>query len=365
MTRLARFKQLIERLLPTASSRTARWYVARRTPTVAELIATSAQLSVGQPHVIQSVIGAGKTSEMLQARRLITEATPDAVTAWVDPTTSEEPFLDMQPGWLVAWVMHALAEELSSRGRMAAVFDRGIVEQLLIAPSTRARVSLPIRQDVALQRLAAALPDGATVFVDSVDRCERHGALVDALRSDLPLLSAMKIGVTLPLPTHVQVTEESLRSALHTAQQHTIESADVTNDEERKWLFSILTQRDSDQLLEPAAVERIVEASGGIARFLVELARSSTQIAFLDGAGTVNRSHVERAVEACVQSLLWDLTPQDKTALRALAAHPNAVSFGDRWWDHIATGRVLWRPRSKAPAQLHPMLATFLLENAA
>lgn len=366
MSRRAQLRQLVERLQPTASIVTSRWYVPRKPPTVAERIAVSIEVSPRQSHVIQSVIGAGKTSELMKARQLVTTRAPDSVTAWIDPTVHSEVFADVQTGWIVDWAIHALAEELSARGRMSTLQDQGILEQLLVPPSERTPFTLPISREIVLRKLASALPNGATVFIDSVDRCENHSALVEALRADLPLLASIKIGVVLPLPPHLRVAEERVVAALHSAQQHSIAASDIADPDDRRWLGDVLRVRDSGALIRPSAIEKIIDASGGIARVLVQLACAAATTAVVVGADAVDELHVQDAINLHVENWLRSMTPQDLHALRAFAAHPNAVSLGERWWDHVAAGRILWSPhRSGVTASLHPLLATLLTEQAA
>ncbi|MFO0560793.1 MAG: hypothetical protein U0269_22440 [Polyangiales bacterium] len=365
MTRLARFQWLIERLDPVASERTAPLYVKRPGTSAAELIATSVQLNPRQSHAVQSVIGAGKTSEMMRARQLCASAAPEVVTAWSDPTVASRPFDAMGAGWLVDWALHALSEELV-RDAVGAADGRRSIEPLLLAPSEREALSIPFSREQQLRLVAAMLPRGATVFIDSVDRCEHHRALIEAIRSDVPTLSRVGIGVVIALPLRMRVAEEALLDALQPLQMHFIAAADTTREDDRRWLGEVLAVRDSDHLVSPAAANAIVGVSGGVVRFLVHIARTAAQIAFQTGAETVSVEHVDLAVRFFESAVLTQqLSSQDLSALRVFARQSTATALGERWWDHVAAGRILWDPKSKTPARLHPLLERMLQSEAA
>lgn len=132
------------------------------------MIAAAAQLNPRQSHVVQSIIGAGNPPEMLEARRQLSDASPQLHHRVDRSYALDGRARHRCSGWLVDWVRHALAEELHARGALSGPFDRAIIEQLLVAPSQRSMYALPLTREGLLTAFSRLLPQGAVVFVDSL-----------------------------------------------------------------------------------------------------------------------------------------------------------------------------------------------------
>lgn len=113
-----------------------------------------------------------------------------------------------------------------------------------------------------------------------------------------------------PLPLRLRIDDPTLSDAIQLTQRHFIRTANVDHDGERQWLRDVLSKRDEGLLFERDAIERMIDASGGIVRHLVAIAKTATQIAFHSKADTITLDHALRAIAqftsaVLVQQLSW------------------------------------------------------------
>ncbi|MEZ4405436.1 MAG: hypothetical protein R3A52_02930 [Polyangiales bacterium] len=310
-----------------------------------------------------SPIGVGKTSEMLHAESLLRADGGPSLVVYDDPAEIPGVMADRGEAWLLRRSAVVLSTAARERGLLRSTRARQAAERLCLPPSTS-----PIPDEVEasdlLSIVLAELPGaGAVVLLDSLDR-EPVGDFEAKVLGGLRALRALNVGLVLTTP--FAALYAPWRERLDGFVLHGLHPAPLDDAAELEWLRAVLDRRDPDGVITASARERLVCASGGIARHLIECARGAVTNAYQAGHASVDVTHVDAACEVFTDNhLLRGLTPDDRAVLEAVAAGARPSNANQRWIGLVASGCVLEHPSRPGRPRVHPLLAPFFVSRAA
>lgn len=299
----------------------ARWF--RRDP-VAHLLALGG-------------IGSGKTTELLAARDTLerenlSHAWHIELDAYFELSPPREGMLVTLAGLAMLAVLeragahidallHPLAVALhqplrARRGSAPTLVRKGYLDR---TQSGTARTAGSLAESIAplvdRWRALEGARNHITLLIDSMDRRREVDALLAMTHEDLPILRDFKVGVVI-------VGNLGWRTELGAEQQayfHHVWSQPAHNparERDASFLGEVVERR-APGLFEAPSVRRVVEASGGVMRDLLTLARQAVYEAMDDHAERVAITHAEHAIDAHRNGCLDGIdSPQRETLLR-------------------------------------------------
>ncbi|MDP3275595.1 MAG: hypothetical protein Q8Q09_10400 [Deltaproteobacteria bacterium] len=368
MNRYEKFKQLRGACEPTASDTTQAYFVDRPGGGAGRAIAESLTLAPYAHHHLASAIGGGKSSEMRFAMAQLNKQNPDVFTVWMDPTEHRHPFNDMGPNWLVEWVLHALVTTAETQGRLTSERIRALVAPFLTVPSARplGQAQSNFTASHVLGELVRHLHTPVTVFVDSIDRYDDSETLQNVFANDLFVLSRLEVGLVCPVPLKWYLAPRDHGQGLSAMTVHFVRPAQLSAPAERDWLEQVVRQRDIHQLVDDMACQRLVQISGGIVRFLVQLMGIATERAYAAGQDKVTAQSVGAAIGQFAQSsLVAGLRASDTEQLRRWQNGTLSTASITHFAEHVNLGRILLASADPGSATLHPMLLELFESRAA
>lgn len=405
MTRLQRYRALLAAMNPSSDPQAAidgGLYVDPPGQSVWAALKLKLELEPASSHLVLGGIGSGKTSELLKTCMALQGTLPEVgdFVAYCD--VSQHHHLDEKP---VRGVLFALAagllmkatgslpqtgpvadaaqvlrrfadgyfrtvrrrrlpdDDVSGPDRVA-LFDEEVefVEGVMKPPPREE--SLPVRFKWLvrnMQRVRAHIlgeDKSAVVCFDSLDRLARPESFKTMVMDDVRALKRAGIGVVVVGPIRYSVgSDRGLVDIFD--QTHFNLAVDPREPSGLAFLCDVLRRRSAASGLLPEEIlAPIAQASGGVLRDLITLAKRSAEEAYAAGHPTVTLEDVERAADASGRSLAVGLDDAQLRLLRGVRSTGGFVVRGERELSLLETRRVLLYPGNRWA--VHPTLARLL-----
>ncbi|MFI5298712.1 MAG: hypothetical protein ACHREM_11495 [Polyangiales bacterium] len=368
MARLASYRQLVARLNPTATPQESIGpgrYVARTEGSLGERLAR--RMSLGpSAQLVVGAIGTGKTTELMRAVATAEHATSEHCD-YIHYVSVIEDIGDSDSvgrGSLVA----CAARELAHLAGPAAESEPDVadavqtLEAFISDNGSNRPGNWDFRQDLVrpLRKLRERVlqPDAHVSFAfDSLDRLSPPARFFAAVEDDLKTLRAAGIGVVLVGPIRIAYAQERAFSELFD-EVHFFAPADPATEDGRLFLRGMLTSRDDERIIPDGIADALVQASGGVLRDLLSLAKRTAEEAYVQGHEPMLAADAERAIDTFARSLAFGLDDSDVAILRKLAESGAFVIRGERELTLIETRRVLTYANNRWA--VHPTLRPLL-----
>ncbi|MEO5725405.1 MAG: hypothetical protein ABI134_08015, partial [Byssovorax sp.] len=272
MTRLQRFRAYMGRMNPVADPALAireGLYVAPPGRSVAEELATRLELEPASTHLVIGGIGSGKTSELLRA--------VERLKASFYETGDHVEYLDVSR-WCDISELGRSTTLTSLAGLSLANHAKPLNTPKAQAGLVVAEATVPYgieRQAAQLQTTCAAYPgkDKQVIFFfDSLDRLGSPARFREAVHHDLQVLKAAGIGATIVGPIRFLVGADRSIADLFD-HIHFQLAADPSLPEGLSFLTRVLRARAEPDILSDECVKLLANASGGMMRDLITLAK--------------------------------------------------------------------------------------------
>ncbi len=402
MTRLQRFRAYMARMNPVADPALAireGLYVAPPGRSVAEELASGLELEPVSTHLVLGGIGSGKTSELLKAVTQLGTSLPEAGDhlEYIDVSQQHDLGIGKMSGVLTALTGLSLARNATRKNipkpksQLYKAIDavRGqaygkteywenppeyhdeppnedepegypvYTPGVLVAAEPRIPYDL-YGQVQNLRTILSAYPGEGkhSVFLfDSLDRLPSPDHFRQAIQNDLRVLKAAGIGVTIVGPIRfLSGTDRSITDLFdHT---HFQLATDPVQPEGLSFLCKVLRTRALDSFLPNECLEPLAQASGGLMRDLIALAKRAGEEAYATGNEFITLGDVSRAIDAFGRSIAIGLDEEQVKKLRHLHGGGGFVILGERELSLIETRRVLLHEQNRWV--VHPALAPLL-----
>lgn len=372
-------------------------------------LAARADLEPGSQQLIVGGIGSGKTTELLLAEQSLKKQA-NTLPLFID-VTAETDLSGFNSGALLAsfglHLSRALGEkfklELTETDRKIASsawnrlreFGFGKTEQVFVPydddepdfsdedqeedqepPGYYDTIRIPgklmppmpaLQRDIQtaaqelknLVDLALRFEFDIVVFFDGLDRLVQPEKFWTVVDQDFRALRSLRVGVLSTAPISV-LYGAGKQVADHFDRVHHI--APLVSSAGEDHLRDVIHRRQGTELLETAAMALICNASGGVLRDLIALARDAGEEAYIAGADRIGTPHAEATIKQLGTSYLRGLGPDQLKALRELhrtkafdLSSPTNVQL-------LVTRRVL--EYSSTEFRVHPSLLPLALAEA-
>ncbi|WP_437835664.1 hypothetical protein [Sorangium sp. So ce1153] len=215
----------------------------------------------------------------------------------------------------------------------------------------------------ALKMLKQALPDGirhVAILFDSLDRLDDAEAFRKAAIDDVRALRHAGIGVAVVSPMRLLYGPN--RPIVDVFDQvHIVPAVDVSQSlEGRDFLLRVLAKRTDEGVVVPEMRGRLVDASGGLLRDLLQLTRSAVEEAFVAGADAVAPEHVARAVDEHGRTMMYGLQKQELDTLDNLRRRGAFVPTNDDLIALLVSRRVIEYQGTTKRYAVHPAIEPLL-----
>jgi hypothetical protein len=356
-------------------------------------LAVRADLAIGSQQLVVGGIGSGKTTELLLAERELS-AHEQILPVYVD-VSAETDLSAVNSGVLLAClgirVWEAIVSTFGKPEALSGVHDairraaygydeqvpRGagvvMVTDFVRNFGTNQTVRVPgklpppfpaIRRDVkdlaeSLSKLTAFLTGKGKEVVaifDGLDRLIKADQFWSVAEQDLRALKPLEISVLAAGPLSIMYGQ-GRQIKDYFDEVHYL-PATVADPRVSSFLFEILRIRGAEELMRPERMQRLCQASGGVLRDLISLARNAGENAYLDDAGSIEAPHVARAIEQLGNSYLLGLGTRQTTVLRNMLAGEGFNPSDPDNMELLVSRRVL--EQSESGYEVHPALASVL-----
>lgn len=392
-SRLDRFRTYFERLDPASRQPgvlSDDLYAEPPGRATGEQLASRLQLAPSSSHLLVGAVGTGKTTQLYRAAEAL-RSTKDTRAVYVDVSRRHDLDQDLA-GVLVVLAGLALAEVVGkhaseevqharesfrywAHGRRERVDydpddfgyddEPGYWRQTpgVIAPP-HPPLSFTTRERVdALKTLKKALPDDTRHFVilfDSLDRLDDVEAFRKAAIEDVRALKEAGIGLAVVGPMRLLYGPN--RPVVDIFEQvHVVPAFDVTRDPAaHEFLLRVLEKRTDESVVGLEVREKLVRASGGLLRDLLQLTTSAVEEAFVAGAGEVTPDHVERAVDGLGRTMMFGLRDGEIDTLNTLRRRGTFVPTDDDDIALLVSRRVIEYQGLTKRYAVHPAIEPLL-----
>lgn len=346
----------------------ARWYVERPTNTVGDDLAVSLAAVPCESHVVVGAVGVGKSTELHRAAARLREREPDLLVALEDADMLGDGLLTLDHERLATRVVEALARAIQGRGIKLPEVQSRLVERV-IARERRARqegdMALePVRPEPLreLNELAGHLAEKqvrAVVILDSLDRVRPPSEYVAYVAEQVRAVS--RAGVGLVLTASLEMRYQHWREQLqHFDRVRVLRHLNTESEPEGAFLRAVIGRRDAGEAITPDARARLVSASGGHMRSLIQLIRSAIEAADARGEPSVMRADADESARRLGDDLAGELLPNQVDALHAVRRGKIPVELEETLVNLLRDARVF--NGSMATYRLHPLLDERLAE---
>jgi hypothetical protein len=204
--------------------------------------------------------------------------------------------------------------------------------------------------------LQAARTQGQLVALfDGLDRLPTGSRFWEVSSTDLTALKELEVAVVTVAPW-AMVYDPNRPLGARFDKVHELKAE--TYDNLQLKLQAILLKRDTMKLLDPNSSAEICEASGGIIRDLISLARDAGAEAYVADAEVIGETEIQSAVRNLGQSYQRGLSPSQVAILRNWDESGSFDPNRPEILELLMTRRVL--QRSAARFIVHPALASVL-----
>lgn len=389
--RRARFRAYMAAMDPLADPATDVGRSFYQTPPsgTGQRLAHRLEIEPSSSHLVVGPIGSGKTSELIEAERLLTAAGDMTVIRVDVPAVQKRD--RMIRGVLVGLVARGCLQKLDM-GEEAS--DEFMVAEREVRDFTKGHfddefylddlqggepedwVSGVLDEPEVARDLHHILevvgrvrgPLGHVVALfDGMDRLHDPDVFRRMVQDDVPALRQAGIGVVVVGPRFIadDFAEEVFQEPL------------VLHGAPRWWdtpgqafLASVLRARADVSILSDEATVSLAAWSGGLMRDLLSMARAAGEIAYSHGSDVVERSHADLAADRFGRSLLMSATPEMTAHLRALlpsqrgarmSVEPRELTLTSQLDRDLYLRRLLVETPDTPPRyQPHPTIAALL-----
>jgi hypothetical protein len=363
-------------------------------------LAARADLEPGSQQLLVGGIGSGKTTELLMAEQWL-ERQGQTLSIYID-ISSETDLSGLNSGALLAGFGLHLTRAFSGKNFNDSIDDsektaldvaQRKIKEFAFGKTTRTWVPYEdgpddgyddpddrepgyfVTQTVpgklkppfpALRRDLQAIHDPLETFInavqkrsldivvifDGLDRLISPDKFWAVVQQDLRVLRRMRVAVLASAPLSVLYGEGRSVSE-HFDRVHRIPTL-RPEAENGRYLKSVLTHRGGAELLGPDEVELICNASGGVLRDLITVARDAGEAAYIEGSEGINSAHAHSAIKQLGESYLRGLGPEQRKILRLLTKERSYDIASGPNIELLVTGRVL--EYSATDFRVHPAL---------
>lgn len=212
----------------------------------------------------------------------------------------------------------------------------------------------------ALTTLKQALPNGLRHFVvlfDSLDRLDDAEAFRKAAIEDVRALKHAGIGFAIVGPMRLLYGSNRPIAADTFDQTHIAPAIDVHESPEgHDFLLRVLAKRTDERVIGAEVKQKLVDASGGLLRDLLQLTRSAVEEAFVAGAEAVAVDHVARAVDELGRTMMFGLREGEIDTLEALRQFDAFVPTDDDTIALLVSRRVIEYQGTTKRYAVHPAI---------
>lgn len=371
---------------PTRPVRGEPNHYCQRPDNLSAAIAGSLDLFPETSHLVLGPIGCGKSTELLAAGRVLLGA-PGRFPRYIELSTKADISASDGLG-LLAVMVEDLTTELRSRfpdddatrelEEKLKPWTEGYHDPYINAPFAdddsafvEAVVKRPKRVPEEFGVVAelmggcaeavGRLMGGRLVWlIDGLDRVE----LADFETKVKPVaevLRSLQIGHAVVAPRMVVTGLERVGLPADFEEFHVVGPLQVDRTAEREFLLDVLRQRGVMDHASASAQMAIVEASGGVLRHLVQLAKGAVQAAYVAGSQKIETDHVEVARDRLGRTLLYGVNDDELRLLQVLQTQGTFAPRSDTDHALVATCRVLEYAGKGAPRRIiHPALRPFI-----
>lgn len=284
------------------------------------------ELDYSSAHVLLGGVGSGKTTELRLIERQLSEV-PDVEVLFLDIGEFHDRG-DFREGVLLAAAGAVLAKTVldadapeakaatSLRNLASGYWEddyydsddyysdgppRRYVPGVLKPP---ARATEAQQAEAALRHFISTAQRRVVLLIDGLDRVRSSDAFLSALVADISALRRSRIGAVVVAShelrfssAHLELSEIGIEVQMHGA-------ADVKSPAGHAFLHRVLERRIPPDMMADDARERLVQASGGVLRDLISIARAAGQDSYGLGHDWVPVESVDRAADAFGRQLL-------------------------------------------------------------
>lgn len=382
MDRRARFGAASKRFSVNQPwSRFDETYVTRPADTPGDDVASALRLDPFGTHVLLGAIGTGKSTELFRAASILRAEAPDVHVVVADADLLGAGLEHAWAGLLLTRVAEALAREAIDRRLALPLIARQAAERILKREKQSASGSLPVNDfdpvssdlRTDLQCLRDNFPHAdahasdvapVVVLLDSFDRLRPPDQYIEAVVKDLAALARLRIGlvVTGSLDMLYQHWREQLQ---HFDRYHVVRPFDAGRDEHRGFLDRVLRRRDADALFDDRVRERLVRASGGHMRSLVQLAKMALERAERGTGATVSIADADTIIDRFADNLVAGLVPSQRALLGRVARGEVAREEEDELVTLLRNSWVFDEVLGGVSYRVHPVIASRLVPRVA
>jgi len=336
-------------------------------------IAGRLELRPSSTHLLVGGVGSGKTTELLEIRRLL--ASSDDTKAFYLDATRQHDISKLVPGAVAVQVALEIVTFLRALARargaqITAQQERALseVERLakgywfdpddyderddnhplfyrdgiLVAPEQVTGRVEEVR-DALLGALGLAGLEGVSyvALVDGLDRLNDISAFKQVVDEDIKALTSAGVGVVLAGPLRCLYRADRVISEefeYFTFQPWRDPGADAVT---AALLRDLICRRLPADALDSSAAEKLVRFSGGVLRDLIALAQLACEEAYLGGANTVAIAHVDTAIDAFGRKHVLGLQDDEIQILERVRVSGSFVHTSDKELTLLMTRRVL------------------------
>lgn len=310
-------------------------YVARPTDTPGDDIASALRLDPATAHVLLGAIGTGKSTELYRIASILRAEAPGVHVAVADADLLGAGLERVWSGLLLLRVAEALAHEAIQRRYALPLIARQAAERIVKREKQSASGTLPVNDfdpvssDLLtdLRHLRTNLPNAevnasdlapVVVLLDAFDRLRPPDQYFEAVEKDLNTLSQLRIGLV--VTGSIDLLYRHWREKLnHFDRYHLVRPFDPEREEHRSFLIEVLRRRDQDSLFDERVRERLVRASGGHMRSLVQLAKMSLERAERGAGAAVSIADADASIDRFGNDLVAGLLPSQRAILASVA----------------------------------------------
>lgn len=385
MTRRERFRKYMASVDPASNPLTAieKGFYVDPPGAISKQIVARLEIEPTARQLVVGSIGSGKTTQLLVARDALNKV-PDISALYMDVSESLD-LSKLRAGWLVAAASSALAEfdptinaATHTRVRSWVVgyepdqeegepFNYGWTPGILARSTPWPGIDQVHVDDLeALAQGCLARGKHPVLLFDGLDRLgsadiERFAKVVE---QDVAALHTCRIGVVLVGPIRSLEGFGKLE-ADRFDYQHKEAPLDVRYAGVGHEFFErVLRQRADESLLPVDPLRMLVDASGGVLRDLMALAKLAGEEAYLEGADSIDELHARSAAYRFGKSLMIGLGRDEIETLQKVHTTGRLVEVSPSDVALVATRRVLVysNPSGVGTYVVHPAIAPLLAD---
>jgi hypothetical protein len=367
-------------------------------------LAARADLEPGSQQLIVGGIGSGKTTELLLAEQSLNEQ-KNSLPLFIDVTAETDLSRFNSGALLASFGLHlsrTIAQKLKTRltnserqlvvssNRKLKDFGFGKTEQIFIhddgdndppddeppdddppgyyqtvrtpgklqppVPALQGDIESASQELKNLVDLASQYEFDIVVFFDGLDRLVQPEKFWSVVDQDFRALRSLRVGVLSTAPISV-LYGVGKQVADHFDRVHHI--APLLSSAGENQLKGVIEKRQGTDLLEAATATMICNASGGVLRDLITMARDAGEGAYIAGSDHIKVVHAEATIKQLGTSYLRGLGPKEIAALRQLHKTKSFDLSSSLNVQLLVTRRVL--EYSSTEFRVHPALLPLVL----